>query len=159
MVFGDHGEAFGTHGQFTHASNIYEENLKVPCLLINPKMFNGERDPRIAGMIDVAPTITHLLKLPLPKEWQGNSLLGNYKRDHTFFIGPYSDFQFGSRFNNWKLIYNATTNQYSLFDIIKDPGETKNVADKNKKLVENEFELMAGWVQFHQNYMNRILKK
>ena len=159
LVIGDHGEAFGTHGQYTHATNIYEENLRVPCLLINPKMFHGEKDSRIAGMIDIAPTITHLLKIAQPKEWQGASLVGDYKRDHTFFIGPYSDFQFGSRFDNWKFIFNATTNAYKLYDLLKDPGETKNVADKYKDLVNNEFELIAAWVQYQQNYLKGKLKE
>ena len=55
VVIGDHGEAFGTHNQYTHGANIYEENMRVPCLLINPKLFHGESDNRVAGLIDVAP--------------------------------------------------------------------------------------------------------
>jgi phosphoglycerol transferase MdoB-like AlkP superfamily enzyme len=30
VVTGDHGEAFGQHGQFGHALGIYEENVHVP---------------------------------------------------------------------------------------------------------------------------------
>src|SRR5437870_3804978 len=30
VVVGDHGEAFGRHKQFTHASKVYEENVHVP---------------------------------------------------------------------------------------------------------------------------------
>src|SRR5207237_5760195 len=36
VVIGDHGEAFGRHDQTTHASKIYEENLHIPCVFINP---------------------------------------------------------------------------------------------------------------------------
>ena len=57
VVVGDHGEAFGTHNQYSHASKIYEENMHVPCLIINPVLFNGTQNNRISGLIDIAPTI------------------------------------------------------------------------------------------------------
>jgi arylsulfatase A-like enzyme len=159
IVIGDHGEAFGTHHQYTHGANIYEENVRVPCLVINPRLFKGETDNRIGGMIDIAPTITHVLQLQQPEEWEGSSLLDSYRRDHAFFIGPYSDFQFGSRFENWKLIYNAANNRFQLFDLAKDPGELKNVAAENEKIVKNEYKLMAAWVQYHNKKIDGFLKR
>jgi arylsulfatase A-like enzyme len=159
LVVGDHGEAFGTHNQYTHAGNIYEENMKVPCLLINPLLFKGEKDNRISGMIDVAPTITNIAGIQQPYEWQGESMLGFSKRNHVFFIGPYSDFQFGSRFGNWKLIYSAANDQFKLFDVQKDPGELKDLSKNNKKIIEDEYKLMAGWVQYHNLKIADFLKK
>lgn len=158
VVIGDHGEAFGTHNQYTHGANIYEENMRVPCLLINPKLFHGESDNRVAGLIDVAPTITHAVRLQQPKDWEGGSLLSNYKRNHAFFIGPYSDFQFGSRFQNWKLIYNAANNQFKLFDVKKDSRELDDVSKENRKVIKKEYELMAGWVQYNNNKMGKLLQ-
>jgi hypothetical protein len=38
--------AFGRHKQFGHGSNIYEENIKVPLILINPLLFNGKKISR-----------------------------------------------------------------------------------------------------------------
>jgi arylsulfatase A-like enzyme len=50
VVVGDHGEAFGRHDQYGHASYIYEENVHVPLLFINPERFNGEAYDQIGGL-------------------------------------------------------------------------------------------------------------
>lgn len=157
IVVGDHGEAFGTHNQYTHGSFVYEENMHVPCMLIQPKLFRGERDDRIAGMIDIAPTIASVTGLANPEVWQGNSLLGRFNRSHTFMIGPYSDFQFASRFGQWKLIYNGVTGVSKLFDLRSDPGELKDVSAQNAELVKRELEILAAWVQYHTERMNKSL--
>lgn len=159
VVVGDHGEAFGTHAQFSHASNIYEENLHVPCLLIYPVLFNGARDNRAGGLIDIPPTIMHLLNMPTPAQWQGTSLLGPEIKDHTFFLVPFSDFLFGSRTANWKFIYNATTETYELYDLSKDPGELKNVANDHLEIVKQEYEILAAWVQYHNLTMKGVIAK
>jgi phosphoglycerol transferase MdoB-like AlkP superfamily enzyme len=41
IVVSDHGEAFGRHQQFIHATKIYEENVHIPLILIQPTFFNG----------------------------------------------------------------------------------------------------------------------
>ena len=157
VVVGDHGEAFGTHNQYSHASKVYEENLHVPCLLINPVLFNGEKNNRIAGLIDIAPTVMHLLNIKTPQEWEGMSLLDNRQKNHTFFVGPFSDFLFGSRFDNWKLIYNATINEYELYDLNKDPKELTNVANQHPDILKKEYEILSGWVQFHTAKIDSVV--
>jgi arylsulfatase A-like enzyme len=157
VVVGDHGEAFGTHNQYTHGMHIYEENLRVPCFIINPQLLNRQRDQRIAGMIDIAPSITHLLGLKQPDQWQGNTLFSRPARDRVFFIGPYSDFQFGSRYKNWKFIYNAANKTYQLFDLSKDPGELKNVAEQNPDVVKQEYLMLAAWVQYHTSKLQEVM--
>jgi lipoteichoic acid synthase len=53
IVVGDHGEGLGLHGHPNH-QYLYEEDLHVPFLLINKRLFGGERDSTIGGIIDVA---------------------------------------------------------------------------------------------------------
>ncbi|MEO6221508.1 MAG: sulfatase-like hydrolase/transferase [Ginsengibacter sp.] len=157
VVVGDHGEAFGTHNQYSHASKIYEENMHVPCLIINPALFKGIENNRIGGLIDIAPTLMHLLNMPVPAEWQGSSLLSGKQKSHTFFVGPFSDFLFGSRFDNWKLIFNATSNEYELYDLRNDPKELINIANKYPDMVKREYNMLAGWVQYHTKRINQTI--
>ncbi|MEO7293392.1 MAG: sulfatase-like hydrolase/transferase, partial [Ginsengibacter sp.] len=107
IVVGDHGEAFGTHNQSTHASYIYEENVNIPCIIYSPLLCKGDTSNRIGELIDIVPTISCIAGLPLTKEWQGKSLFSPLQHDRAFFICPYSYFLLGSRSAKWKYIYNA----------------------------------------------------
>lgn len=56
VIVGDHGEAFNQHGTFAHGGTLYDENVHVPLLLINPGIAPG-RFARVTGQVDLAPTI------------------------------------------------------------------------------------------------------
>ena len=120
VVVGDHGEAFGQHGQTTHAYEIYEENIHVPCLFINPQI-SAERRQGAGGLVDLAPTLLEGLGKDIPATWQGRSLFNKKKDDYVFFFSPWSDYLFGYRNGDKKYIYNASRNTTLFFDLKKDP--------------------------------------
>jgi arylsulfatase A-like enzyme len=157
IAFGDHGEAFGTHNQYTHASNIYEENIHVPFMLINPLMFKGEEDTLISEMTDVPPTAAGLTGMTAAEEWEGENLLGEKRRDRSFFLAPFSSLQAGTRSGDWKVIYNATENTFQLYNLRNDPGELRNIADENPDIIKREYEYIAGWAQYHSAKVNAWL--
>ena len=64
LLTSDHGEAFGQHGGQYHHGTIYEEAVHVPLIMINRRLFNGEENPAIGGLIDLAPSVMDLLNLP-----------------------------------------------------------------------------------------------
>jgi lipoteichoic acid synthase len=159
VVSGDHGEAFGRHDQTTHASAAYEENLHVPFILINPTLFNGERMPAIGGISDIAPTIFSVLNKPAPAMWQGENLFSVNRRKRVYFFNPYSDYLFGLREGNLKLIYNATDNTYKLFDLVKDPHEIKDIAKENDAFVKDAGNNLRAWMYYQDQYMKNVLNK
>jgi len=61
IVVGDHGEGFSQHGIRGHGTELYDEFMRIPFLLINPVRFDGKLSHKNAGLIDVAPTILGLL--------------------------------------------------------------------------------------------------
>jgi arylsulfatase A-like enzyme len=157
VVLGDHGEAFGRHDQLTHAAGIYEENLHVPMMFINPTLFNGERLGCIGGISDVAPSIFSILNKPAPEAWQGENLFSVNRRKRVYFFSPYSDYLFGFREGNYKFIFNATDNSSFLFDLKKDPLEANNIAGKEPEYVKQANKHLQSWIQYQNNYMNKVL--
>ena len=158
IISGDHGEAFGRHDQTTHASAIYEENLHVPFIIINPSLFKGERIPAIGGISDIAPTIFSILNKPCPSQWQGENLFSVNRRKRVYFFNPYSDYLFGMREGNYKFIFNATENSYKLFDLSKDPHETKDIAKENVAYVKEASKNVHAWMYYQSQHMQQILK-
>lgn len=156
VVVGDHGEAFGRHQQTTHASGIYEENLHVPCILINPA-FKGTHSKGTGGLIDIAPTIAGLLGYEAPVEWQGRSLLKAKENDRVYFFTPWADYLFGYREGNHKYIFNATKNLTEMYDLEKDPQETINLASLFPGKAAVSRQRIAGWVQSMNTYMDTLL--
>lgn len=76
VVTGDHGEAFGEHGVFGHATVPYEEVVHVPLLFKLPSDVEGSGTiDGIVEHVDVAPTILDLYEADRGPVVQGQSLL------------------------------------------------------------------------------------
>jgi arylsulfatase A-like enzyme len=156
VVIGDHGEAFGRHDQTTHASNIYEENLHIPCVFINPA-FKGERKDALGGMIDIAPTIMNVLGSTPADKWQGRSLLSTKRNERVYFFCPWSDHLFGYREGTKKYIYNATKNRTEVYDLKTDSTEANNISSFEDLTVPHY--KLASWVQYQEGFMKELLVK
>jgi len=156
VVIGDHGEAFGRHDQTTHASKLYEENVHIPCVFINPGLA-AQTNNMIGGLVDVAPTIMSVLGLPSPQQWQGVDLFSTVGKNKTFFFCPWSDYLFGYRQGNKKYIYNATKNRTEVYDLEKDPQEKNDLA-ASSDIARCHLEL-AAWVQYQDKFMTALLEK
>ncbi|MHB8954496.1 MAG: LTA synthase family protein [Pirellulaceae bacterium] len=159
VVMGDHGEAFGRHGQLSHGHMIYEENCHVPLILINRRLFRGETYETVGGLIDVAPTIAHILNLPPAVNWQGRSLFAPDRPDRTYFFAPWSDSLYGMRQGNRKLIYNASQNRFEVYDLANDPEETTNLAAQWQEFVDEGQNRLASWLQYQNRLFDKLMKQ
>ncbi|WP_167483926.1 sulfatase-like hydrolase/transferase [Mesorhizobium tamadayense] len=147
VVLGDHGEAFGEHGDYIHATAIYDENVHIPLIMINKHLFHGEVAHPVGGIIDVAPTIMDILGLPLPQQWQGRSLFSEQRPDKTFFFNPWAGSLLGYRENDRKVIFNATTGKVEEYDLKADPGERTNLFNESSSDRTTLLQPISGWVQ------------
>jgi arylsulfatase A-like enzyme len=159
VVVADHGEAFNDHNQYGHGSAIYEENVHVPLVLINPRLFNGRQYATLGGHVDVAPTVMELLGLPSPAEWEGNSLFAANRRERTYFFAPWTDFKFGYRQGPYKVIYNGTLDTIEVFNLDADPDEQHNIAGEMPALVDESYDRLAAWVQYQNGRFAANLQK
>ena len=160
VVVGDHGEAFGQHNQYGHASKIYEENVHIPLFFINQELFKGEQEDILGSQIDIAPTIMDILHYPIPSTWQGMSLFDNTttKKKRIYFFSPWSDFLFGYREGNTKYIFNATNNSDEVYNLLIDSLETNNIAStipRDSLLRSHQY--LASWIQYQSKFIRQTL--
>lgn len=157
VILGDHGEAFGRHGQTTHAAGIYEENLHIPLLFYNPVLFKGERFSYPVGISDLAPGIFSVLQKPAPEIWQGENVFSVNRRKRVYFLSPYSDILFGFREDNYKFILNASENSMALYDLKTDPFETTDISKSKPEYVKNANKQIQSWIQYQRIFLSRFM--
>jgi lipoteichoic acid synthase len=157
VVVGDHGEAFGQHGNLIHASDIYDENVRVPLLLINPGLYSGEINEAVAGLVDVAPTIADVLGIPSAASWQGRSVFERDRSGRAYFFSPYSRYLFGLRQANLKMVLDGESDRARVYDLSVDPGETHDIAGDMPEFVRNGEARLAAWVQYQVSRYDRLL--
>jgi hypothetical protein len=129
IVFGDHGEAFGTHdGNYGHTFQLFEENVHVPLVVAAPGIVARQvRSRQIVSLVDVAPTVQDLLGNPVPSGYAGRSMLDGGSR-MAFFATDYSRRLAGLRDGRFKAIYELDSGRTRLFDLNADPAERFDVA-------------------------------
>ncbi len=147
VVTADHGEAFGKHQNLIHAGEVYEENVHVPLIFINPSLFRGEVAKVIGGMSDLAPTITEIAGLAPAPDWRGYSLFAPERPSRTFFYSPFRGYRFGYREGGHKIIFNARSGTFEVYDLASDPNEQVNIAGSWPVPAEEMLGHLAAWVQ------------
>ncbi|VAX26549.1 hypothetical protein MNBD_NITROSPINAE05-99 [hydrothermal vent metagenome] len=131
VITGDHGEAFREiHNTTGHGFSVYDEEVKVPLILWNPRLIpEGYRVSTVGSHVDLAPTVLDLLGQPAPAEWYGSSL---FAPDHPprayFFAAARGQYLLGVREARWKYIIDARREEEELYDLEIDPLEQVNVS-------------------------------
>jgi choline-sulfatase len=77
IVVGDHGEAFGEHGENGHSPHAWQTTLHVPMIVRAPflkRLTPGTRSDELVGTVDVLPTVAEALDLEIPGDLDGFSL-------------------------------------------------------------------------------------
>ena len=155
IITGDHGEAFANpHGQRGHAWSVYEEEVHVPLMIWNPRLFpGGGRSNAIGGHVDLNPTVADLLGLKPPGEWQGHSLFDPARPERAFFMAIAGGNVFGVREANWKYMYDVTSGRESLFNLATDPKELRDVSASEPGRAQELRARVAAWVTFEDGYL------
>ncbi len=144
VITADHGEEFAEHGQFNHSNSLYEEQLRVPLILIPPAdgALASVAPDAPAMAVDVAPTIAQIVDAPVPRGWSGRSLLESRDQEPgvptrwvLYRPSGSEELTYALERNDAKLIWypealrpedaNPTT---TLFALDADPGETRGAS-------------------------------
>lgn len=151
VVYGDHGQAFAQHpGNVGHTFFLFEENVRVPLFLSMPGTgIRGQRTDATASLIDVTPTVFDLLGLSAGQDHHGVSALGGPRRTALFFT-DYGDRLVGLRDGRWKLVHDLRAHTSRLFDLERDPGETRDVSSSEPARVSSYTDTVRAWSAAHK---------
>lgn len=150
VLAGDHGEGLGEHGEKTHGFFIYNTTMHVP-LIVKPAGRDATAPKRIAepvNLVDVLPTTLELLKLPVPAEVQGRSLLPLFQGKSSERTSHLYGESFLPRLHfNWSELRGIQVENYhfidapkpELYDLSADPGERTNLFEQ-KPAVASELQ-------------------
>ncbi len=145
----DHGLAVGQHG-LLGKQNLYDHSTRMPYIVAGPGVPKGRRVDDLMYQHSSFATTCELAGVPTPGTVEFPSLMnlirgaGAPKRESVFCY--YRDFQRSVRTLEHKLIVYPQANQVQLFDLRKDPWETRNLAEEkgSASLRAKMMELLRG---------------
>lgn len=154
ILTADHGESFQEVGGFGHAGKLQENVMRVPLIFRVPGRPAG-RDSRPAQGIDVPPSILSLLGLPPHPGFQGLDLFGSEPvKDRSRFLVSQSMMadQYAVVRGRWKLIYDGHLGWHTLYDLLADPDERKDLSEESPRIVADLSGRLSGWWTVQLSY-------
>lgn len=144
----DHGEMEGYRGYFGK-NTFYESSVHIPLLVAGTNIQSNSKREGVVSLLDLGPTILEMTNSTPLSYADGHSLkdeLINNKDDlermvcsevgGTIFL---NEFSYGQmlRYQNYKYIhYDQFEKEDVLYDLKKDPMESKNVLEEHRELVK-----------------------
>jgi arylsulfatase A-like enzyme len=166
LFLSDNGYFLGDRG-LADKWFMYEESLRVPCIVFDPRLppeRRGRREDAMVLNVDMAPTMLDMAGLAVPRMMQGRSLVPLLRTGKTpadwrteFFyehhtaatIIPPSE---GVRTQRWAYIrwIDARPVVEELFDLAADPWEERNLAS-DPAHARTLDELRTRWARWRQD--------
>lgn len=158
VLAGDHGEGLGEHAEKTHGFFIYNSTLQVPLLMKLPAgaVAGKKLVSDAVSLVDVMPTILETLRIPLPSQVQGRSLLPLLKGKDEVEASPlYAESYLPRLHFNWSELRGIQSGNYrlidgpkpELYDLSRDPGEMQNLYQQKPAVAEELRAHLGGVIQ------------
>jgi arylsulfatase A-like enzyme len=139
VIMADHGEAWGEHKHYFHGQDLFEEQLRVPLIIMVPGQAARRIDDPVS-LVDVGPTLLELVGAPVPANMRGRSLMpyvegtGTPPGARPVFaeLMPATAWPHQAAMmvdGNHKLIHRISDRRWELYDLKADAEEKKNLAD------------------------------
>ena len=166
IITSDHGEQFLEHGRIGHSLSLHQEEIHVPLIIQLPGASEMVRIENQASLLDIVPTILHILDTDLPEQTIGKVLLKDKsplnwlktlfsRRGEARYI--FSELDKKPTLKAiitpaWKYIYNYKNKTDQLYRIQSDPNEHNNLAVKNPTQCNQLKKELLNWVSTAKTY-------
>ena len=178
IISADHGEELLDHGLIGHVSTfkegrLYDEIIRIPLIFWMPERLpQGVVVDELVQATDVMPTILDLLDITAPASVQGQSMLplievrpgwrpkaiycetsgAGYTADREQYLQRFR----AVRTQEWKLIYSSPDEAYELFDLRRDPDETKDVLEIHPQVADSLKNMLEQWLAVVQKSVQKM---
>lgn len=143
ILMGDNGYFLGER-QFADKWLMYDQSLRVPMIIYDPRNLKPRVIKDEVLNIDIAPTIFGFAGVKAPNAWQGINL-ANYTQsqapaksrleflcEHLWKVDIIASSE-GYRTKKWKYFrYRDDLKHEELYDLLRDPMEKNNLANQEK---------------------------
>lgn len=180
----DHGECFENGIYFEHSDCLYEGSARIPLIFRMPgRVAAGERRGEVVEILDVAPTLLSLVGVERPEPFLGRDLFdtGEPPREAAYLQHPlYSNTGaknravrrlsrvmgeptrplivreelLGVRTREWKYLRHGDAEE--LFDLARDPKESRNVAADHPEVVMRLRSQLDQWSEAHPQHHSEV---
>lgn len=141
----DHGEEIWEHGGYGHAKGVWDQLVHVPLVIRIPGRPPARIEDRVAGLLDLAPTLLRLLGIDeRPRSWQGFDLFSK-KRRVGVFSQRYDEVAITLDGRMKAIARSAPTDSsWRFFDLGSDPAEQSALDDPRQRTSLEQ--LYANWL-------------
>ncbi|MCY1056677.1 sulfatase-like hydrolase/transferase [Nannocystis sp. SCPEA4] len=152
IVSADHGQAFGQHGVKHHGGPPYEEQCRVPLVVVGPTVA-ARTSPCDLPLLDLSPTLLDLFGVAAPGPYIGRSLVPALRGEPPLCGRPVLS-------TTWdvfalllpeglKIIDNRRKRTLEVYDLQADPRETQNLCDGDPAGCDQRIGLLRRYLELH----------
>lgn len=178
IYIGDHGYMLGHHGRFEkHCS--FDPAVVAPLIMRYPPLIQpGSNTKALVEFVDIVPTVLDICGVPVPSRVQGKSLVALLTKK-TSVHRPYVIVQYAHndeimiRDERFKLVYMRgkrprddgydpgrplTGPRIKLYDLVTDPGEFYNLADRSEHQarIQNFLQILADHIRATERHPENL---
>jgi arylsulfatase A-like enzyme len=172
IVTADHGENLGEHGLMSHKFVLTDTLLRIPLVIHAPAMLpGGVVSDALVQSTDILPTVTRLLDISTPPV-EGVPLAGPQgllpveraftvserlrpnlgvfrERYPRFNVDRHDVRKRALRTRTHKYVWHSNGHE-ELYDLVADPGETREVSDVQRELTAGLRNALEAWCEAHR---------
>jgi lipoteichoic acid synthase len=145
VVVGDHGQAFFEHGRKGHNDVIWEEGLRVPLIVSNPKLFPDRKAiPGLRRQVDIAPTALRALGVSYDPAWfEGQDLATAPGYESVITSCWYDEKCMAEHVGALEFIEHFEERPMEAYDVVVDPKQQNDLLETEKPPALDKLKLLA----------------